>query len=160
MIHPMIRGLVDTDVKDAASFWLAAELDEYDYLPAFQRLNEVKALRVFEEQIRAKCDVSVFESDGRVKGFVATQGPMIDRLYVHPTDQRQGVGAALLEWAKAESPEGLTLFTHQQNARARSFYEKHQFVAVKFGVSPAPECVPDVEYRWYGQGNTQPSEPV
>ena len=31
---------------------------------------------------------------------------------------------------------------------ALSFYEKNDFVAEKFGVSPEPESEPDVEYHW------------
>ena len=27
-------------------------------------------------------------------------------------------------------------------------FEKHGFVAVKFGISPPPESAPDVEYAW------------
>jgi hypothetical protein len=46
------------------------------------------------------------------------------------------------------SPGGLRLFTFQRNVPARSFYEKYGFRAVRFGVSPAPENEPDVEYRW------------
>jgi ribosomal protein S18 acetylase RimI-like enzyme len=46
------------------------------------------------------------------------------------------------------SPNGLELHTHQENESACAFYEKHGFAAVKYGISPAPESVPDVEYHW------------
>ena len=65
-----------------------------------------------------------------------------------PRCQRRGVGTALLERAKELAPEGLTLFTHQRNERARAFYERRGFRAVQFGVSPPPESEPDVKYAW------------
>jgi hypothetical protein len=30
---------------------------------------------------------------------------------------------------------------------ARAFYERHGFSVVRFGVSPAPEAEPDIEFR-------------
>ena len=56
----------------------------------------------------------------------------------------------LIELAKTASPHGLELHTHQANQAARQLYEKHGFRAVRFGMSPAPECMPDVEYHWRG----------
>jgi ribosomal protein S18 acetylase RimI-like enzyme len=54
----------------------------------------------------------------------------------------------LLDRAKELAPDGLTLFTHQGNERARAFYERRGFRAVAFGVSPPPESEPDVKYAW------------
>jgi ribosomal protein S18 acetylase RimI-like enzyme len=81
-------------------------------------------------------------------GFLAVQASYVDRLYVLPSIQRMGVGSALIKHAMELSPTGLELHTHQRNLAARSFYEKHGFVAVRFGVSPSPEREPDVEYHW------------
>ena len=75
-------------------------------------------------------------------------GSHIDRMYVDPGEWRKGWGTRLVGLAKELSPSGLVLHTHQQNAGARAFYERHGFVAVKFGISPPPERAPDVEYRW------------
>ena len=62
--------------------------------------------------------------------------------------QRQGVGTALLQKAREQSPRGLRLLTFQKNATARAFYEKHGFQVIRYGHSPAPENEPDVEYQW------------
>lgn len=75
-------------------------------------------------------------------------GSYIDRMYVDPIEWRKGWGTRFVAVAKDLSPEGLELHTHQQNHGARAFYEKHGFIPVKFGVSPPPECAPDVEYHW------------
>jgi GNAT superfamily N-acetyltransferase len=65
-----------------------------------------------------------------------------------PDFQRRGVGRALLDHARGLSPEHLWLYTFQVNAIGRVFYEQNGFVALRFGVSPAPESEPDVEYHW------------
>jgi ribosomal protein S18 acetylase RimI-like enzyme len=90
----------------------------------------------------------VAEFNGRPVAFMATNRDFVDQLYVHPDFWRQGMGNALLDLARRESPEHLWLYTLQINTHARAFYEKNGFVAEKFGVSPAPESEPDVEYHW------------
>ena len=82
-------------------------------------------------------------------------GSYIDRMYVDPSEWRTGWGTRLVEFAKNLFPDGLELHTHQQNAVARAFYERHGFTAVKFSMSPPPECAPDVEYHW-GSASTPP----
>ena len=104
--------------------------------------------RIFLEHIAPHCQLWVAAKDGAIHGFLAMRGSYIDRMYVRPIAQRCGVGGALLEKARELSPAGLELHTHQKNRHARDFYEKHGFRAVRFGLSPAPENEPDVEYRW------------
>jgi len=82
------------------------------------------------------------------RAFLALKGSYVDRLYVDPAEQRKGWGRDLIEHAKALHPDGLELHTHQENHGARAFYESQGFVAVKYGLSPAPELAPDVEYHW------------
>ena len=98
--------------------------------------------------IRPGADLWVAEERGQLLGYLARKDSYIDRLYVKPSAQRRGVGLALLKKARELSPTGLELHTHQENAKARRFYEKHGFRAVRFGVSPPPESAPDVEYHW------------
>ncbi len=76
------------------------------------------------------------------------KGSYIDRMYIDSPYWRQGWGTQLMAFAKGLCPEGLELCTHQENHGARQFYEKHGFTAVRFGISPAPENAPDVEYHW------------
>ncbi|MEP6895832.1 MAG: GNAT family N-acetyltransferase [Chloroflexota bacterium] len=80
--------------------------------------------------------------------FMAMNQEFVDQLYIHPNYWRQGIGNALLNFARTQSPEHVWLYTLQVNVNARAFYEKNGFVAEKFGVSPAPESEPDVEYHW------------
>ena len=149
----MIRPLRTTEIDEIALIWYRAGLDEYDYLPRFQALDELEALNIFRNVILPENQLWVEENNAATRGFLALNNSYIDRLYVDPSHQRSGVGSRLLDHAKTIFPDGLQLHTHQQNVRARNFYEKHCFVAVKFGVSPAPESVPDVEYHWSPGGD-------
>ena len=144
----MIRAYESADLAEVAAIWHASGLDEYHYLPTFQALDREAALAVFKRVILPVCDIWVEGQDQKLRGFMALNGSYIDRLYVHPDCQRQGVGGALLGFAKSLYPQGLTLHTHQQNTRARRFYETHDFAAIEYGISPPPESMPDIKYGW------------
>lgn len=74
----------------------------------------------------------------------------LHHLYIHPDFHRQGLGTALLNWAKGERPEGLQLWCFQANAPARAFYERHGFVAVEETDGAGNmEKTPDVRYQWH-----------
>ena len=144
----MIRKFNECDECRVVEIWLQSGLDEYSYLPDFQSLDFNQALKIFKEEIASNYDVWVEETQSVVRGYLAIKGSYIDRLYVDPKSQKRGVGEALLRYAKCLMPEGLELRTHQQNTRARGFYEKHDFFVTRLGISPPPESVPDVEYQW------------
>jgi GNAT superfamily N-acetyltransferase len=102
----------------------------------------------FRDHILKENQVWVLEMDQRPVAFMAMRADFIDQLYVHPDHQNRGIGKAFLEFARRLSPDHLWLYTLQANVKACAFYEKHGFVAEKFGVTPPPENEPDVEYHW------------
>lgn len=59
----------------------------------------------------------------------------LDKLYVHPAQQRQGVGAALLAavetWARAQHAPRLRLQVNRGNTQALSAYTKYGFAIVE-----------------------------
>ncbi len=144
----MIREYTKADSVSSARVWLRSGQAEYDYLDAFQKLDEKKALEVFRRVIQDTCRIWVYEIENEIVGFMAMHKCYIDRLYVAPEHQGKGVGSKLVDHAKELYPTGLSLKTHQQNLRACAFYEKRGFAPVGYGVSPAPESMPDVEYQW------------
>jgi len=91
--------------------------------------------------------------DGLVVGFLsvasATDGSWIEQLYLHPAWIARGIGTRLLELARSELPPPMRLYTFQCNERARDFYERRRFKAVRFGDgSGNEEKCPDVLYEW------------
>ena len=120
-------------------------------MPEFQRAKGhffYEDQGYFRDHILNENKVWVVEFEGRPAAFMAINKEFIDHLYVHPDYWRRGIGKALLDFARKQSPEHLWLYTLQVNVNARAFYEKNGFVAEKFGISPPPESEPDVEYHW------------
>ena len=144
----MIRPYQDPDERHVVDVWYRSGRAVYTFLPDWQSLTLKRAGEIFREEIRPRCDIWVGADDERVVAFLAMQGSYIDRMYVDPVHWRKGWGTGFIVFAKARFPDGLELCTHQENHGARSLYEKHGFRAVRFGVSPPPESVPDVEYHW------------
>jgi putative acetyltransferase len=134
-----IRAYREEDESAVVGVWHRAGLDAYTYLPTWQAFTLEQAHTVFREIILANCDIWVAVSDRQVVAYLAMRGSYIDRLYVDPAQQRKGWGRRLVEYAKA---------LQQQDYAARALYERHGFVAVRFGISPPPESAPDVEYHW------------
>lgn len=102
----------------------------------------------FQNFVLKNNQVWVVEVENHPVGFMAMNKDFVDQLYIDPDYQRRGIGRLLLDFAREQSPEHLWLYTLQVNVNARAFYEKHGFIAEKFGVSPPPESEPDVEYHW------------
>jgi ribosomal protein S18 acetylase RimI-like enzyme len=120
-------------------------------LPEFQRMKGhffYEDQEYFRDHVLRENTVWVVESDQRPVAFMAIRGDFIDHLYVHPDYQQRGIGKALLEHARQLAPEHLWLYTLQANTNARLFYERNGFTAEAFGMSPAPENEPDVQYHW------------
>lgn len=85
-------------------------------------------------------------------GILAVRPGWVDHLYVLPGHQGRGIGAGLLDVAKAGQAR-LDLWTFQRNTPARRFYERHGFVAVELtDGSGNEEREPDVRYRWTAPG--------
>ena len=102
----------------------------------------------FRNHVLKENHVWVAEVDHYPVAFMAMSKDFVDQLYVHPNYWRRGIGEALINLAKEQSPKHVWLYTLQSNGNARAFYEKNGFVPEKFGVSPPPESEPDVEYHW------------
>ena len=146
-----VRAARSDELDALAELWFISARDAHEYLPMLQALDAVSGPRVFVEHIAPGLEFMVCESAGALVGMLGLQGASLDRLYVAPSAQGLGLGSVLLARAKELRPEGLNLFTHQKNQRARRFYEARGFRPWRFGISPAPEHEPDVEYRWRPQ---------
>lgn len=69
----------------------------------------------------AKVQTTVAEN-GQILGFICMQRTEVAALFIHPFDQRMGIGGALLKGQNAR-----TLEVFEANAPARAFYAKHGF---------------------------------
>ena len=83
-----------------------------------------------------------------VVGFLARRAHFIHALYLAPEARGRGLGSALIEDAKAESPH-LELWCFQANHPARAFYGARGFEVVEIGDgSGNDEKLPDLRLTW------------
>ena len=144
-----IRRARPEDLDAAVGVWERARWDtQQPRLQERMQYSHEDNLGHFRDVVMRQNEVWLAIEGDEIVGLLAVGEHKVDQLHVDPRCQGRGVGTALLDRAKALAPEGLTLFTHQGNARARAFYERRGFRAVRFGVSPPPESEPDVKYAW------------
>ncbi len=89
---------------------------------------------------------------GFLTGYAATSEGWLDHLFIEPAWQGRGIGSALVRTVQDRQPHGFSLWTFQQNQRARRFYERQGFVALEeTDGSGNEERAPDVRYHWTGK---------
>jgi len=102
----------------------------------------------FAERLYPANQVWLTEGAEGPEGYIAFRPDFIEHLFIRPESQGAQLGVVLLEKAKADTIE-LSLWTFQQNLRARRFYERHGFAVVKeTDGRDNEEKLPDVLYRW------------
>ena len=143
-----IRAYGEADFDVLVPRWHETNLVSYRYVAEHQKHTLADAQAFFRSHVVPVCELWVAARSEELLGVIALETPWIRHLAVFPEYQRRGVGTALLRKVRERSPRELRLFTFRRNVAARAFYERHGFAAVAFGVSPAPELEPDVEYRW------------
>ena len=78
------------------------------------------------EYYRPMLDTLWVYDDGVVKGFFQAENQELRKLFVEPVLQGQAIGAALLEYAIAQTQVN-TLWALEKNTRASAFYQRHGF---------------------------------
>ncbi|MBW4444634.1 MAG: GNAT family N-acetyltransferase [Plectolyngbya sp. WJT66-NPBG17] len=142
-----IRAYRSSDLATLVALWY------HTWHQTFPYLQHPYPFSAWEEQFREHLAIHgivwLAEVEGNIAGFIIVipNRQRVDQLFVDAQHQSQGIGALLLDRAKAICPQGLTLCTLQENIRARSFYERHGFKAGKQSVNPFNQQ-PNIEYRW------------
>jgi putative acetyltransferase len=101
------------------------------------------------EHLAEGASIVVAEADGRAVGFVVFNSATgyLDQIAVAPEAQGTGLARLLLDRAKAESPDGLSLHVNVDNPRAVRFYEREGFRRVGEGTNPR-SGLPIHRYCW------------
>jgi GNAT superfamily N-acetyltransferase len=143
------RRATAADADAVADIFLAAK-GEMTYLPQLHTEEETRGW--IRDVVLCDLEVWVAEFDDRVTGFAALSDDLLELLYVHPQEQNQRVGTALLELAKKRRPRGLRLWVFQKNMAARRFYERHGFTLAHLTDGrDNEEREPDALYDWSPQ---------
>jgi len=97
--------------------------------------------------------VTVAEQEGKIVGFIASDGQNLDALYVAKDARRAGIAEALLRHVQSQQ-ERIELWTFQANTPAQEFYLKHGFVEVtRTDWATNDEQLPDIRYSWQRKAN-------
>jgi ribosomal protein S18 acetylase RimI-like enzyme len=147
MAQFQIRPARDDDAVAIAQAHIDARRVAMPWLPVIHTFEET--VRFFGDFVIPNQVVLVAEADDDVVGFIAIERAYVEHLYVAPAHQGIGIGDALLNRAKELRPDGLMLWTFEENHCARKFYEKRGFIAIEFtDGSRNEERTSDVRYRW------------
>jgi len=140
----MIRPVTLDDVPEIAAFYVDIRRDT---VPVVHTIDDVE--RYISSVLVARGTSYVWEEDGTILGWVDVGGGGVDQLYCRRGSTGRGIGKRLLDFAKAQSPAGLQLYTFQVNAGARRFYAREGFAEVELGDgSGNEEGQPDVLLAW------------
>ena len=125
----MIRRATTDDLSRIAEILVFVKRMKYRAI--FQdddfSFSELQVLRVAEQYKSPDIlnNIWVYD-DGIVKGLIHIEGNEIVELYVDYFFQNQGVGAALIEYAK-QNYSVTYLWVIEKNVEAIQFYERHGF---------------------------------
>lgn len=132
----VIRPFRDADMAALLDVWEASWRATYPEIDFAGRRDwftgHFAALRA------AGAEVFTAEHGSAFAGFVTVNSATndIDQLAVAPAHFGGGLGALLMEKARAVSPLRLTLKVNQSNTRALRFYEREGFTRIDEGVNP------------------------
>jgi GNAT superfamily N-acetyltransferase len=145
-----IRPARDDEIASLTRLFIRAR-NEMDYLP---QVPDEAAVPI-AKRIREHEEVWLAEEDGNLLGFLGIEhstnldAPVLEKIYVEPTEQNRGIGTLLLEKAKGLRPQGFYLWVFQKNVGARRLYERCGFQLVELtDGADNMEREPDALYRW------------
>ena len=129
----MIRKYNKDDLAELLATWAAASSIAHPFLTEEFLASERENI---PDLYLPNAETWVFEADGQVVGFIALIGTEVGAIFVHPDQQRDGVGSMLMNKAKALREE-LEVEVFVKNTIGRAFYEKHGFTVIEEKVHEA-----------------------
>ena len=141
-----LRPATAADAAAIAVVHRRAMRESLSFLPDLHTAEQ--DLAYFSGRFLPANTVWVAEIDGHVAGYIGFDADWINHLYLAPEAQGQGIGGRLLARALEDGRER-RLWTFQQNARARRFYEARGFVLLELTDGAGnEEKTPDALYVW------------
>jgi len=149
-ISVSLREATPADAERVAEVMLASRKAFLAFAPSLHSDEEVRAW--VRDVLLPSEEVTVAIVESRMVGVLAVKRAegmsWLTQLYLHPSYVAQGIGSKLLAHAIATAPFPIRLYTFQQNAGARRFYERNGFVPIQFTDGSAnEERCPDVLYE-------------
>lgn len=140
------RQLALRDMDAASNVFRTAFDAQLPWLAGLRKPEEDRAF--WSGYLFSNCAIWGATRQGELIGVIAFRQGWVDQLYILPHMQGQGLGSRLLDIAKA-SHARLNLWTFQNNAGARRFYENQGFEIVReTDGADNEEHEPDILYSW------------
>ena len=153
MIEGIIRPATAADLPACAEI-INDYIDATVWLPRTLSREQIAAR--FTPDMLASRTVLVAEIEDAVAGYMTmTSRGMVPALYLAPHARGRGIGKALLDRAKASSPERVELTMFEPNRAARRFYEREGFLEVPESRRIEEEGIPILLMRWEPLGATE-----
>lgn len=119
----MIRQYQPADCNDVLYVWERASALAHPFLS--QEFLELERHNIPNVHL-PQAETWVWETDGRVVGFIALLGNEVGALFVDPAFHRRGIGRALLDQVRSLRGE-LEVEVFERNLLGRAFYAKVGF---------------------------------
>jgi GNAT superfamily N-acetyltransferase len=137
---PSVQRLTAADVDAVSALARVVWLATYPSLISQAQIDAMLADRYAPQRIREQLDAPrqawwVAKQGHTLVGFAHAMldesGCKLDKLYVHPDQQRHGIGAALEktveDWARRQRARRVWLQVNRGNAQAIAAYQKYGF---------------------------------
>ena len=129
----MIRTFDEGDLEELLDVWYRASLLAHSFLTEDFLARERAEI---SERWLPIAETAVYETEGRVVGFIALIGNEVGGIFVDPDHQGRGVGRALMDHAWNTRPF-LELDVFEANAIGRRFYDTYGFQIIDRHINDA-----------------------
>lgn len=128
----MIRMFDARDLDQVMELWLNGNIEAHDFIP--RNYWESNAPMVREQLLQA--EIYVYETDGKILGFVGLQGDYLAGIFVDRHARSMGIGGQLIHYVQ-KIRRTLTLNVYRKNQRAMEFYLREEFSVLSEDIDEA-----------------------
>ena len=128
----MIRELRKADINKVANIWLDTNITAHYFIPEQYWKSNFELVK----ELLLQAIVYVYEDNQEIWGFIGLNDEYVEGIFVSDEMQSQGIGKALLNYAKDKRSK-LLLNVYQKNTRAISFYQREGFEIQHSGLDEA-----------------------
>lgn len=120
------------DLDQVMELWLNGNIEAHDFIP--RNYWESNAPMVREQLLQA--EIYVYETDGKILGFVGLQGDYLAGIFVDRHARSMGIGGQLIHYVQ-KIRRTLTLNVYRKNQRAMEFYLREGFSVLSEDIDKA-----------------------
>jgi GNAT superfamily N-acetyltransferase len=139
-----VEPCAKADLDTVASIWLSSWRSTG--LPVSELVSFDELRSRLSVEVERGWSVYVAKVEAHIVGFIALHDDWLMQLYVAPNTQNKGVGKFLLDFAKAQRPQGFHLDTAAESGAVR-FYEREGLTRGEVTIHPRFGH-PIVRYDW------------